>query len=343
MRILGNPPTRWLLAAIVSTGLMAALLLVRRLASTALQTLAAGTGSRAYGVAADLLGRTLIPFMVLASLYAGSFLLELGTWAETAARWMGLFLLLQIGVWAAAAMDSLLRQWHGANAPQGAAASILGFLGRTVVWSLVLMILLDNLGIRVTTLITGLGVGGIAVALAVQKVLGDLFASISIILDKPFEIGDFIQVGDLLGTVDHIGLKTTRVRSLSGEQLVFANSDLLDSRIHNYKRMYERRVIFTFAVAHRTPPDKLRAIPDWVKAAVALCPGVRFDRAHLLKFGESGPVYEVVFWIPSPDYNVYMDIQQVVNLDLAERFVREGVEFARPARTLEFEPAPRGT
>jgi small-conductance mechanosensitive channel len=194
--------------------------------------------------------------------------------------------------------------------------------------------MLDNLGYNVSALLAGLGIGGIAVALALQNVLGDLFASLSITLDKPFVTGDFIIVGDLLGTVSHVGLKTTRVTSLSGEQLVFSNSDLLSSRIRNFKRMSERRVVFSFGVLYQTPVSQLEEIPAIVREIVESTDTTRFDRAHFKEFGDSAYLYEVVYYVREPDYNLYMDRQQQINLELCRRFEERGIEFAYPTRTL---------
>lgn len=213
------------------------------------------------------------------------------------------------------------------------------FFGRLALWAAVLLLVLDNLGVQVTTLLAGLGIGGVAVALALQSILGDLFASVSILVDKPFEIGDFIIVGDLMGTVEHIGLKSTRVRSLSGEQIIFGNTDLLGSRIRNFKRMYERRVVFSIGVTYDTPYAKVAAIPGWIRALVEAQPDVRFDRAHLAKFGPSSLDYEVVYFVKRADYNLYMDRQQSIHLALLRRFEEEGVAFAFPTQTLHVHQA----
>ena len=212
--------------------------------------------------------------------------------------------------------------------------SALGFLAKLGLWSVVLLLILANLGVDVTAMVAGLGVGGIAVALAAQNILGDLFASLSIVLDKPFVLGDFIIVGDVLGTVEKIGLKTTRLRSLSGEQLILANNDLLQSRIRNMKRMPERRVVFHFGVTYQTPLEQLKAIPDRVRQIVQAADATRFDRAHFQEYGESALIFEVVYYVSPADYNLYMDVQQQINFALYEAFEREGIEFAYPTRTL---------
>jgi small-conductance mechanosensitive channel len=198
----------------------------------------------------------------------------------------------------------------------------------------VLLLDLYNLGVNITALVAGLGVGGIAVALAVQTILGDLFASLSIVLDKPFVVGDFLVVDDMLGAVEYVGLKTTRIRSLSGEQLVFSNSDLLSSRIRNYGRMFERRVSFDVGVTYQTPRDKLIKIPVIIRDAVEGQDKTRFDRSHFKAYGDFALVFESVYYVLGPDYNEYMDIQQAINLHLHECFEQEGIEFAYPTQTV---------
>jgi len=202
------------------------------------------------------------------------------------------------------------------------------------------MIGLHNLGIDITALIASLGIGGIAVALAVQNILADLFACLTISFDKPFVIGDFIIVGDLMGTVEHIGLKTTRIRSLSGEQLVFSNNDLLGSRIRNFKRMYERRVVFNFGVVYQTSYDHLAEIPAMVKKVIGAQEQTRFDRAHFKSYGDSSLDFEVVYYVLVPDYNTYMDIQQAINMSLFRQFEKKGIQFAYPTRTLYINQEP---
>lgn len=239
-----------------------------------------------------------------------------------------------------------LRRVSGAESPgaeqQGTLASIAGV--RWVVlfaaYAIILLLALQNLGVNVTSLIAGLGIGGIAVALAIQNLLGDLFASLTISLDKPFVAGDFIIVGDEKGTVEQIGLKTTRVRSLSGEQLVFGNADLLSSRIRNYKRMNERRVVFGFGVVYATPPETLEQINTLVRSIVESQPNVRFDRCHFHRFGVSSLDFEVVYSINSPDYNTHMDVQQAIHLAIARAFIARGIEFAYPTQTLYIARGP---
>lgn len=240
------------------------------------------------------------------------------------------------------ALARIAKRSAGEGHHQSVAETLVGLrwaiLG--IVYSLVLLLALQNLGIDITALIAGLGIGGIAVALAAQSILGDLFASLTIALDKPFVVGDFIITGNEMGAIEHIGLKTTRVRSLSGEQLVFSNSDLLSSRIRNYKRMSERRVVFNFGVVYSTPPDQLERIPGTVRKIIEGNPNLRFDRCHFAKFGGSSLDFEAVYYIKSPDYNAHMDALQSINLAIAREFGREGIDFAFPSQTVYFADEP---
>ena len=203
-----------------------------------------------------------------------------------------------------------------------------------VIWTVGLVFLLDNLGFKVSAVITGLGIGGIAVALAAQAILGDLFAYFVIFFDRPFEIGDFIIVGDKLGSVEYIGLKTTRVRSLSGEQLVFSNKDLTDSRIHNYKKMERRRVLFQLGVIYQTTLEQVKEIPGIVKQIIEKQEDTAFDRGHFAKYGDFSLNFEFVYYVIGADYNKYMDIQQAINLEIYKAFEEKGIEFAYPTQTL---------
>ncbi len=205
-----------------------------------------------------------------------------------------------------------------------------------VIWIMGVIFLIDNLGGDVTALIAGLGIGGIAVALAAQNILGDLFNYFVIFFDRPFEVGDFIIVDDKLGTIEYIGLKTTRIRSLSGEQLVIGNANLTDSRIHNYKRMPRRRVVFTINVELGTPRNHVMELPEFFKSVIQREELASFDRAHFAKYTDWCLQYEMVYYVNSADYNVYMDVQQRINFAIYEEFDRRGISFALPARSLYF-------
>jgi small-conductance mechanosensitive channel len=238
----------------------------------------------------------------------------------------------QIGRWAMAAarfaIDRRHRRVLGGDPAVSGSLEIILFIVSIVVWTMAFLLALDNLGIEIKPLLAGLGIGGIAVALAVQSVLGDLLAGMSIALDKPFAMGDSLAIDGFIGTVEHIGVKSTRLRSVSGEQIVIANADVLKSRIRNYGRMRERRSAFELNISYETAPQTLRAIPVAVRAIIDAVPMARFDRCHLLSCGASALVFEVVYFVRVSDYKVYADTQQSVILAILERFRELGVQFS---------------
>ncbi len=203
-----------------------------------------------------------------------------------------------------------------------------------VIWAVGLLFLFDNMGFNVTAALAGLGIGGVAIALASQNILGDLFNYFVIFFDKPFETGDFIIVDDKMGVVDYIGVKSTQVKSLSGEQLIFSNSDLTTSRIHNYKRMQRRRIVFRLGLVYDTSLDLLREVPNLLEEIVDRQKMVEFDRAHFASYGDFSLDFEVVYYVLSSDYNNYMDIQQLINFTIFEEFQKRGIEFAFPTQSV---------
>jgi small-conductance mechanosensitive channel len=301
----------------------------------------AGTETDLDDIFAAALQRTKGFLLIWFALYLGSLYLTLPSLAVTVLKSAAaIALFLQVGFWLNAGIAGWMTNYRKRRADEDASAvmsmGIVVIIARLVVWSLVVLLSLDNVGVDVTALVAGLGIGGVAVALAAQNILGDLFASVSIAVDKPFVLKDFLIVGDHLGSVEQIGMKTTRLRSLSGEQLVFANADLLNSRIRNYGRMFERRVSFKIGVTYQTPREKLEGIPTILREAVEAqgSDTVRFDRSHFQAYGDFALTFETVYYVLSPDYNVYMDCQQAINLAIHGRFEEEGIEFAYPTQTL---------
>ena len=205
---------------------------------------------------------------------------------------------------------------------------------KIVIWGLAVVFFLDNLGFKISAVIAGLGIGGVAVALAAQAVLGDLFSYFAILFDRPFEIGDFIITDDYMGTIERVGIKTTRIRSLSGEQLIFSNTDLTNSRVRNYKRMERRRVLFRLGVTYPTSLKHVKLIPDIIKNIIKGVNDTVLDRVHFFSFGDFSLIFEIVYYVIGADYNKYMDIQQEINFAIKEKFEAEGIEFAYPTQTL---------
>lgn len=342
----GNSAADWLLAFGVAFGTALFLLAMRRLLAQRLKKPTPADTVLLHDVFAALVFSTKKVFLVLAAFGLGAQLLVLPVKPAHIVNGVTIIaVLLQIALWTNRGIEAwiarYLREKRESDAASATTVMMLGFLARLVVWAIMLLMILDNLGINITALVASLGIVGIAAALAVQNILADLFASLSITLDKPFVIGDFIEMDDILGTIEHIGLKTTRIRSLSGEQIVVANADLLKSRIRNFKKMHERRVVFTFGVVYQTPFERLERISAIVRALVEQQPKTRFDRAHFKEYGESALVFEVVYFVLNPDFNVHMDVQQAIHLAIFRRFQEEGIEFAYPTRTLRVMPASR--
>lgn len=222
------------------------------------------------------------------------------------------------------------------GAPEGKEkqASGLIVIVTIAIWMLGIIFFIDNLGYDVTTLIAGLGIGGIAIALAAQTILGDLFSYFVIFFDRPFEIGDFITVDDKSGVVQHVGIKTTRITTLGGEQLICSNTDLTNARVHNYKRLAKRRVLFSLGVTYQTTHAVLAEIPGIVKEIIMATDLVAFDRGHFSSYGNSALNFEFVYYIQTPDYNTYMDKQQEIFLQIFKTFEEKNIEFAYPTQTL---------
>jgi len=336
---LNNSLRSWLIAAGVAVITYIGLLILRRFILRYLRTLALRTVNTLDDLIADLIEDIRKFLLLILALYAGSVVLAI---PANIVRFIDIALigsiLLQTGFWGNRIISFLIVnfvQKRGGNADdKKSIPTILQFVSRMFLWSVIFLLTLDNLGIDITTLLAGLGIGGIAVALALQNVLGDLFASLSILLDKPFEVGDSILVDDYQGTVEQIGIKTTRLRSISGEQSIFSNTDLLQSRIRNYKRMSERRIVFHIGVVYQTPLEKLKNIPALIREIITSQDKTRFDRVHFKEYGDSSLMFEIVYYILSPDYNLYMDIQERINLKIYERFEQERVDFAYPTRTI---------
>jgi len=336
---LGNSLLTWGIALGVAVAIIVVLSALRRMVGRRLKKIADRTTNDLDDFIADLIQvRTKkVLFFALAA-YGASLFLALPANAEKViVGAVFILLFIQIGLWCNGIISYLVTRRAAKDGVEGLnleAYSVITWIAKASLWAIVILLALNNLGIEITALIAGLGISGIAVALALQSILGDLFASLSIVLDRPFVIGDFIIVGDQMGTVEHVGLKTTRVRSLSGEQIVFSNTDLLGSRIRNFRRMNERRVLFTLGVTYQTPADKLERIPGMIQEIIEAQQQIRFDRAHFSSYGDFSLNFEIVYWVLDKDYAIYMGIQQEINLALYRKFEEEEIEFAYPTQTL---------
>ena len=353
--ILNNTTAEWLVALVTALAVAVGLDALKSILVRRLSILAARTETKVDDIAVAALRSTKFVALVLVGLYAGASLLTLSDRVQLfIGRAAIVAMLVQVAIWG----DHALRTWLAATRAQNSSvdpdritsSAAITFLVRVALWAIVALMVLDNLGVNITTLVASLGIGGIAIALAVQSILGDLFASLSIVLDKPFVVGDFIIVDTMLGTVERIGLKTTRVRSLGGEQIVFSNNDLLKSRIQNLRRMESRRIVFGFGVSHLTPAPVLRELPEMIKEIVCAQPQVRFDSAHLNGIAAPTFNFEVVYYVDNTDYTVYMNVQQEIYLSIIAGLEARGVSLALPVQTVRLaretqapQPAPADT
>jgi len=334
-----NGISTWGLAALLIIAVLVAALIAKFILLRALPELRPGQQQDWQTLSREVVEKTSIIFIAIAAVYAGTSLLQLpGMVHQLVFSAFVIALFIQLALWADRIVSTAIA-WQLAPGKSKTAMrnalSLIQFVVRVGVWSLAFLLIFENLGFDVTALVAGLGIGGIAVALAAQSVLGDLFSSLAIVLDRPFEVGDFIIFGDQMGTVEKIGIKTTRLRSLSGEQIVCANSDLINSCIRNYKRMAERRVLFALGVTYDTPAAKLERIPVLLKEIIESQKLTRFDRAHFVGFGDSALNFEIVYFVLSADYNTHMDVHQAVILEVVRALEREKIDFAFPTRTLQ--------
>lgn len=281
-------------------------------------------------------------FMISSAIYIGIKLIKASYLVNTYSnRIYFVFLMWQIAIWTYHLLDKYISSAFNKKTQRNRAASssisLIQLLARMILFSIIFLFTLSNLGIKITTIIAGLGVGGIAVALALQRILGDLFSSLSIVLDKPFVVGDFIIIDQYLGEVEKIGLKTTRIRSLSGEQIIFSNSDLLAARIRNFKRMHERRVPLHLSLPLNTSIDKVKSAVSVITAIVRTKRNVRFERCHFMKITASLEI-ECIYWVLSDDFDLHMDILQDILIDIKTAFEGENIKFAYPTQTVQVMP-----
>lgn len=336
--LFGNPVRNWMIAIAAAVLSVVVLYAVRRIVRRHFVAVAGRTVTRADDILIEVLAGTRFLAVLAVAIFVGGHFIELHPKVERIVQHgVMVALLLQAAIWAQRAIVAWIRYSLESRHDDASAAttlSVIGFIAKVALWSVALLMVLANLGFNVTGLVAGLGIGGVAVALAVQNIVGDLFASFVIAMDKPFALGDFIVVGDFKGTVDRLGIKTTRLRSVGGEEISMPNGALLNSNIRNFKRMRERRILFRFGVLYQTPPDKIERIPAMVREIVAARSDTRFERAHFLSYGESSLDFEVVYHVLSPDYNVYADAQHAINVALFRQFAEAGIEFAYPTRTI---------
>jgi len=334
-----NTVERWLIVFGIAVALSIVLNIINRQLIKHFKSYTNRTHTDFDDLLVELLRKTSFVLIIVFSLLIGSLFLNVNEFILSIRKHIIIIAIIsQMGFWADGIISYYIKKKskHEAFKTGSRVTQLkaIGLLVKILVWIIVVIFIISNLGFNVTTLITGLGIGGIAIALALQNVLSDVIASLSIIFDKPFEVGDFIAVDDLSGDVVDIGLKTTRVKSISGEQLIFSNNDLLKSRIKNYKKMNERRILFTLGFVYETPYEKLEKIPELLKQIITDEPQTRFDRAHFHSYGDFSLNYQIVYFVLSRNYTDYMNAQQSINLAVFKKFSEEGIEFAYPTQTL---------
>lgn len=342
-----NPVRQWAIAVGIALVAFVVLLVARRVLVSRVGAAAKRTSTIVDDTLVALVGRTRAYFLAAVAVVFASHSLTLPrTTDDYLATAFALVILAQVGVWGTTIVNGwsdrqIVRRSAHADAASASTLRAVAVGAKLLLWSIVLITALARFGVNVTALVTGLGITGVAIALAVQSILSDVLAALSIVVDKPFDVGDFIVVDQAQGTVEHIGLKTTRLRSVGGEQIIISNSELLKNRIGNFKRMFERRVVFLTDVAYDTPADVVARIPTMIKEIIGTQHPVRFDRSHFSAFTDSALRVETVYFVLDPDFNRYCDIQQAINLELLRRFEAEGISFAHPMRAVHvFEHAP---
>jgi len=334
--VYGNSLADWLFAGILAMAVWSGLSLVRRLIAARSKGISTNHRSTPVRLVFYLIGNTKQFLFLALALSAGQEILTFPPKLQHVVSNVVLMLILaQVGLWAGRSVRFYLEikeMERGSDRLFAGSLDIINFVARMLIWSLLTLVALDNLGVNITALLAGLGVGGVAVALALQNILGDLFASLSIALDKPFVVGDSLNIDAYTGTVEHIGIKTTRLRSESGEQIILSNADILKSRVRNYGRMTEQRVLTTLRVAYATPAEKLTGIPKLLEGIVREQGSARFERCHLKSLGDSSLQFELSYFAQQPKLNPPLDLQQTVNFRIIDEFRRLGIEFAYPTQ-----------
>lgn len=343
LKVAGLPIAEWATACAIALAAGLALRIAKGIILRTVHRVASKTSHWADDVVSDVLHATQWYLYIVVAVYAaGAYLTPGASVRGVLNATISVALIVQGGVWLQALSRSFVGHWtlQRNSKHDSTVAAGVQFVAKLLIWTAVALLVLANLGVEITAVIAGLGVGGVAVALAVQGILADLFASLSMYFDRPFDIGDFIIVDDYMGAVEKIGLRTTRVASLGGEQIVFANGDLVKARVRNYARMRERRVVFAFGIEYGLPAEKVERAAVIAREVISETPETRLDRVHFAAYGAYSLDYEAVYYVLSPDYGLYMDCQHSINMAIYRRFEAEGIPFAFPTRTLHLKGDP---
>ena len=338
--IVGNTGSNYLLAIIIFVALIVVLKIFQVVVLRRLKKAAKKTKTDLDDVLIKLVDKIKPPFYIFVALYIAIKLLML---SDFLSKLIDSLFIIVIAYQIIQALQKLIdysvkkmlaRSENDAESSNKQVVKSIGSIAKIILWAVAILIVLANLGINVTSLIAGLGIGGIAVALALQNVLGDVFSSFSIFVDKPFKVGDYIAIGEDRGIVEKIGIKTTRIKTLQGEELIVPNQELTNSRVHNFKKMERRRAAFNLGIVYDTSAEQLRKIPEIIKEIIDKEKVAEFNRCYFKEYGDFSLNFETVYYVTSPEYIDYINAQQSINLAIKERFEKEGIEFAYPTQTL---------
>jgi small-conductance mechanosensitive channel len=324
----GNSPTTMAVALGLWVAAILALVVAQRVLIRRLEKRAAATTTEIDNFLVAMLRKTRFVFIVFVAMTLAATTLSLPPRLRSFVAVVGkLALLIQLAIWGGELIVVLFRRYFG-SAQDGANSTTveaLSYVARLVLWILIILVGLESFGIHVTALVAGLGIGGIAVALAVQNILGDVFAALSILFDKPFVVGDLIEVGAYSGTVIHIGIKSTRIRSVTGEQIILANGELLKNGVRNFERSGQRRAVLITRIAPDTDASLAKQVPAIIQKVVEAQSGARFSRSHFKTITDNSFEYETVYFLPGADYASFLDVQQEINLALISALRAAGI------------------
>lgn len=336
-QFLGNRIENWAIVLAITLGGLFVIRISKFLFLKKIRLWAEKTSTHLDDFILSQIEKAVLPYLTIFCFYVGLLWLDHTPWPSVIRVAMVIistfYLLKVISASLQYIILSYLKMQEDGETKQKQAKGLL-IIMKVIVWISGILFLLANFGYDITTIIAGLGIGGIAIALAAQTILGDLFSYFVILFDRPFEIGDFITVGEKVGVVEYIGIKTTRLKALSGEQLIFSNKNLTESWIHNYKRMEKRRSLFTLGVTYQTTAKQIGLIPDLVKKIIDEVEGVDFDRGHFSGFGDFSLNFEFVYYLENADFQTYMDKQQIIYTRIFTAFESHGIDFAFPTQTL---------
>jgi small-conductance mechanosensitive channel len=333
----GNQVNDYLIAIAILIGSVFVIQIIKKLVFTRLKGSEQEEGILSYKFLIKSVSSFAVPLLYLGGLYLAMQYIETNLTVSNVLKTIYLLIAVWILIkFARAVIEFIITKYSQSTGKEDDVRRfrpLLAFINFTF-YIIGILFILDNLGFEISTVIAGLGIGGIAIALAAQAILGDLFSYFVIYFDKPFELGDFVIFDDKLGVIEKIGIKSTRIRTLRGELLVTSNSNLTNARLHNFKQMQRRRAQFNIGVTYQTKAAQLEEIPKIIKRIIDETENATYDRSHFFSYGDFSLNFETIFYVESNDYIKYMDVQQKINLEIYKEFEARGIQFAYPTRTI---------